>query len=246
MGASESKPSDTINWNNVKTNEFSSNIANIKNISQEANQLIENLNIPQFDDTLSSEINLDNIFENHKISNSKNKKFSIDNSDITSSPFITSEMYNYIVNKYNNNKNTNKNTNKINNKIQMMGGGDDLSSTPSTSSNSISDSDLISSDSESDSSNKKKKLKSKKNKKNEHKKNEHKNEHKNKISKNQKKSNKKSNKKASIQSTDSLNLSYISSSAHTGGGYTENSSINNENNLQSSSVNTNDINMISE
>ena len=39
MGASESKPSDTINWNNVKTNEFSSNIANIKNISHNKKKL---------------------------------------------------------------------------------------------------------------------------------------------------------------------------------------------------------------
>ena len=149
MGASESKLTDTINWNNLDTNEFSSNISNIKNISQEANQLLENLNIS--DDNITSDINLKNIFENEPITHKSNNSNYLNN-DLTSSPFITSEMYNYITNKYNNKIQTKD----INN---MLGGGsDDISDTTSTSS--VSNSSEYSSISSSE-----KKKKNKKNKK---------------------------------------------------------------------------------
>ena len=107
MGSFESKVSDTINWNNINTNELSSTIPDMKNISLEAKELINKLNLPEISDN-NSDINFNNIFQNNtNIDN--NNKTKINNDDITSSPFITSEMYNNIIKKYNN--------------IDMTGGG---------------------------------------------------------------------------------------------------------------------------
>ena len=70
MGISQSKNSDTINWNNVKTNDFSSTLPNMMGISSEAKELINKLNLPELSENISSDI--DNIFE------SKNKNIGFD------------------------------------------------------------------------------------------------------------------------------------------------------------------------
>ena len=67
MGGNQSKLTDTINWNNVNTNEFSSNIPNINNISHQATELINNLNFDSNNDNISSDINLESILPHHQI-----------------------------------------------------------------------------------------------------------------------------------------------------------------------------------
>ena len=246
MGGNQSKLTDTINWNNVNTNEFSSNIPNMNNISHQATELINNLKFDNSNDNISSDVNLQSIINTNKRSNKKlisNKINKLSDSNMSSSPFISSEMYNHIINKYN--ANNKLNTNKNNLQTNMVGGGnnDDIN-TSTSSSISISNSSSVSSSSVSSSLKKSKKDKKKLNNK-EHNKESHNNKernnkepHKNIIVQKNKK-----NKKNNI-STESLNLSYISSSAHTGGGSVNSSSIKNENDYnQSSSVNTNDINM---
>jgi hypothetical protein len=241
MGASESKLTDTIKWNNVNTNDFSSNIPNINNISHQAKELIDNLNVEINSDTISSDINLKSIFNTKKKPLSKTKVNTKSDSNMSSSPFITTEMYKHILNKYNN-KNIVQNT--------MTGGGGDDDNTSTSSSLSSSASDDLSSSSVS--SNTKKLNKDKKkiidNKKNNKKDIDNKKDIYNK--KNNKKDYKKDNKHTNIKnkihknkknSTESLNLSYISSSAHTGGG-----SVSNNSSIKSTSIkNENDYNQSS-
>lgn len=243
MGQNNSRQSETINWNQIKTNEMSSTIPNMDGISVEARELISRLNLPEISES-NTEFDISNVFSNEVINNNNIKK-QVTEFDATS-PFISSEMYNYLVNKYNNGTNNNNN---INNNINMLGGGkiDEDSETSATSS-SLSSSDLESSPSETDEKPVKKEKK-------------HKKEHKEKITESvqmetenhegwgKKKNNKSKNniknksKKTSYTGTEDY-LSYVSSSAHTGGSLTE--SVANENNYTISTVNTSDINMISE
>jgi hypothetical protein len=100
MGASNSLPqSETINWKNIKTDQVSSTIPNLNGISVEANKLVEKLNLPEISDS-SSELN-DIFLTKINKSNSVNNNLSENNFSSTS-PFISSEMYNYVMDKYKN------------------------------------------------------------------------------------------------------------------------------------------------
>jgi len=247
MGLSNSKQSknnsETINWDNIKTQDMSSDVFNFKgghNISNDVKMLISKLDLNN-----DSEFNFNNIFTNnnthteHKINNDN-----IDSEMNGGSPFITSDMYNYLITKHNNKNN-------------MTGGADmekssDTSSTSSTDSDSKNDSE---SDSESESETEKK-PKSKKNKKPS--KSSDTNAEtdaemiiqsvpKSKGGKNNRKNTKKNNKKNNKTSENSYKgtdyLSYISSSEHNNNNSV---SIRNENNYSISSINTSNINMISD
>ena len=213
MGALNSKSeSETINWNNIKTENVSSTMHNFNGLSNEAKQLIASLNIPAITESETSEFTVNHILD--KINSGLNKddknKFNKLLENVSSqtateelsstSPFISSEMYEYLVN--------NKSSEQEN-KIQQGGakkvkksekpikkskkGGalkDDDSETSSTSSDSDLENILDSTEEE---------IKAEKAKKE-----QHKNKHK-KIAKNESESDKMSGGE----------LSYISSSAHT-------------------------------
>jgi hypothetical protein len=275
MGQNNSRQSETINWNQLKTNEMSSTIPNIDGISIEAKELISKLNLPEISDS-NSEFNINNVFKTIDSQNINNVKQPATEFDATS-PFISSEMYNYLVNKYNTNSvdvnmtggvNVN-NTNGFN--INMTGGGklEEDSETSATSS-SLDSSELKSSPSETDDESVKKNKKNKKHITKDSSKDKKSSEsvqiesdnyegwnNKNFKSKTTSKATKKSSSKATkakkSKTTKSKNfkytgtedyLSYVSSSAHTGGSMTE--SVANENTYTISTVNTSDINMISE
>jgi hypothetical protein len=211
MGASKSLPqTETINWKNLKTEQIS-DIPNLYGISAEANKLVEKINVPQLSESSSSDLDhlfLTKINNNNSVTNEKvSENFS------STSPFISSEMYKYVMNKYQ--------------QQNMVGGAandlNDESETTSTSSSS--DSSKSSSSSSSPVEQKPAKGKGRKGKAKA-------------VVKGKKP---KSNKK----NTEAF-LDYISSSAHTGGSITDNSSVANENNITVSSVRTSQINLISE
>ena len=217
MGASKSLPqTETINWRNLKTDQLS-DIPNLYGISAEANKLVQKINVPELSE--SSNTDLDNVFLS-KINNTNTISANNQPSEHFSntSPFISSEMYKYVMNKYQ--------------EKNMVGGAtnealDSASETSSTSSSSISSS--------SKSSNNKKS----------HIKNKNKN---NKQEPLKGKLNKKTvpKKRASLKKKSEAYLDYISSSAHTGGSITDNSSVVNDNNITVSSVRTSQINLITE
>jgi hypothetical protein len=252
MGAAESKGSETINWKNIKTNDMSSSVSNVHGISKDAKTLIMQLNLPEV--SLDSSSNNDLLeFKNKNVNKLNNYNKNNIESEVfhsPSSPFISSEMYDYIVNKY---KNPKALTNMVGggkkkfiNKVNSNLSPDDTSDTTSDSSDEKkvtkskvvvnTESDLDSnSESGSESAStpvpEKPKL-----------------THKSILSKKSVKKNKKPKK---VSGNSDIDLSYNSSSAHTGGAYgdnsTQNDSISNENNVMySSSINTSDINMISE
>ena len=232
---SKANNTDTINWQGVHTNDMSSTLPNMDRISHDAKQLVSRLSlIPDVSDN-NSEFNTNNIFS--QLQGGTTSKNNIDDA----SPFISSEMYNYLVNKYQGNN--------------MVGGGEgDSSSTSSTSSS------TLSSANESSSSSTKKsppKVVSVKKSPVEESpavestavespaeeslgKKKHGKGSKKKSSK--KKGSKNSKKQSYKGKSEDAYLSYVSSSAHTNGSV----SLYNENNYSISSVNTSDINMISE
>jgi hypothetical protein len=224
MGASNSKENEeTINWNNVKTDNFSptKNMVNYNNA--DASKLVLNLNYPDLNISESSEFNIKYLLSNNSNfikNNENNLNISENNENNSTSPFISSEMYNYIVNKY-----QNQNTN------QMTGGAkNNYSDDSSTSSTSSSDLSSSSSSSSSETVEERRKRKEKKNKK--HKKEE--------IKGGRKTKKLSPPKKNKLTETD---LDYISSSAHT----VSEKSISDENSVSiSSSVRTSQINLISE
>lgn len=263
MGLSNSKQNfdenktenQTINWNNLNTDDMSPNMHDFNGFSFESNELVkklENNNYNESDDSLhkkieflqssdeSSDFNnlldqiggstFNNITENNEVIENKldqvggNNEVS-ENSFSSSSPFISSEMYNYIINKYQNQSN-------------MVGGAskkskDEDSDTSSTSSASSSESksEVVKEKPKSKSKSKPKVYDTEKVL----------NGNKKVLSGNK---NVKQNNKNIKQSKDTL--SYVSSSAHTGGSVSD-SSISNENKISiSSSVRTSQINLISE
>jgi len=110
MGASNSLPqTETINWKNINTDQVSSTIPNLNKISVEANKLIEKLNIPHLSDS-TSDFNNNNIFATKKVNNNLSE-----NNFSSTSPFISSEMYNYVLDKYKN-KNMIGGASKVNTK----------------------------------------------------------------------------------------------------------------------------------
>jgi len=210
MGASNSLPqSETINWKNIKTEQVSSTIPNLNGISVEANKLVEKLNLPEISDS-SSELN-DIFLTKINKSNSVNNNLSENNFSSTS-PFISSEMYNYVMDKY-------KNQNMVGGAHEKNSLEDDSETTSTSSSNSkLSDSDKSTPVKKESKTNKQAKGKT---------------------------NSKVDKRKISKKGTEDF-MDYMSSSAHTGGSITDNSSIENENNLSISSVRTSQLNLISE
>lgn len=225
-------------WKNIKTDKMSVTGATLAGLSSDAKKLIASLNIPAITESHTSEFTVNHIIDQvnsnlnksdqekfHKILNEMSPAYASDNMSNTS-PFITEEMYNNMIN---------SETSDLDNNITMKGGAfksrkDSTSSSSSTSS--LEDLDSSSSSSESDSHKKKK---------------HHKKEKKHHTSK-------------KVSSEESEHLSYVSSSAHTDGDLSESAnnnsnrnteshnSITNENTMVSTSisVNTSDINMVSE
>ena len=218
MGASNSLPqSETINWKNIKTDQVSSTIPNLNGISVEANKLVEKLNLPEISDS-SSELN-DIFLTKINKSNSVNNNLSENNFSSTS-PFISSEMYNYVMDKY-------KNQNMVGGAHEKNSLEDDSETTSTSSSNSkLSDSDKSTPVKKESKTNKQAKGNSNKQAKG-------------------KTNSKVDKRKISKKGTEDF-MDYMSSSAHTGGSITDNSSIENENNLSISSVRTSQLNLVSE
>lgn len=226
MGSSNSKENkeDTINWNNLQTENISSTRPNIKGMNRDVQRLVLNLNHSEISE--NSEFNTKYLMSNNtNLTENNNLNISeIDNN--STSPFISSEMYKYIVNKYQNQESV-SNKAPINN--QMTGGAknnySDDSSTSSTSSSELSSS----SSSSSETAQEKKERKAKKEKKP--------------IKGGRKTKKAPQNKKKKNSKFTEDELSYISSSAHT----VSEKSVSDENSVSvSSSIRTSQINLISE
>ena len=199
MGGFQSKSkSDTINWNGLKTDNMSSTMPGLKNLSREANELIASLDIPGASETSVSEFSLDNILGkslnnvSYNASHNTSGTNNINEQLSETSPFISSEMYNYLV-KNNGDDPTDQNgggkKKKKGSRKHMKGGMiEDDSSTSSTSSDSDLN-DILDSDDNA-------KMGKKDDKKKKH--NKHKGE-----------------KDDSDSDFSGGNLSYLSSSAHT-------------------------------
>jgi hypothetical protein len=243
MGSSNSLPqTETINWKNIDTNQVSSTIPNLKGISFEANKLVERLNLPNTVDT-SSELNDIFLTKNNKSKSTHHNVNQINNNLSESnfsntSPFISSEMYNYVMSKYNNQN--------------MVGGAVDKNSliedsaTTSTSSSHSSNNSSSSSEKKDKNDKKDKKDKNDKNDKNDKKDMKHdkndkndkndkkdmkhdKNDKNDKKDMNHEKARGKVTNKIMVKSKINKNkkstedfMDYMSSSAHTGGSVTEN------------------------
>lgn len=261
MGNANSSNSETINWNNVKTENMSSSIPNFTGLSKEAQQLISSLNIPDIVDSEISEFNLNGMLDviNSGLKADDKQKFnhlleqvSAQSDELSNtSPFISSEMYNYMVNSKTSESPKQKggaSKKSKSKKSRRQGGGDldDDSDTSSTSSDSELE-DLLETTEEEI-------LKKKA----------------------QKKDKKKDKKEDSEEELSGGNLSYLSSSAHTDGDFSdskdkestdkddsssssisdsdsspssdsESSTVENENDgVKGLSVNTDDINMVSD
>jgi len=231
-GNSKQEPDDTINWNNLRTENISSTRSNLNGINNDAVKLVLNLNYPEISE--SSEFNTKYLISKNSNFIKNNNLNITENDNNSTSAFISSEMYKYIVDKYQN-QNQNQNQSQALNK-QMIGGAknnySDDSSTSSTSSSKLSSSDSSSESSETEQQ--KKEKKDKKNKKP--------------IKGGRKTKKSVQNKKKKNSKFTEDELSYISSSAHTisANSISENS-ISNENSVSiSSSVRTSQINLISE
>jgi hypothetical protein len=102
MGIAASRNnSETINWNNIKTENMSSSILPITNeLSNEAHELISNLNIPSLSEINTSEYSLNNkftdhlIFSNNKISNKNIDKYLNSTTSEFDNVFINSDYKN--------------------------------------------------------------------------------------------------------------------------------------------------------
>lgn len=239
MGANSSKiDTDTIHWANVETNNMSSVLPKYNNLSKDASQLVASLNLPQNVtespytsepmNTLMNKIIINNKQPIYPSINTLIKQNNIlPPTDYTSetSPFISSEMYNYLINtKQLNDLSNTTSDNRFNNLYQKGGRAkknpqyksyneDDSSSTTSTSSSSSSlskndDLNLL----DEPIHRKEHEIKHKK----DHKKDQKK-EHKNEYKKNHKQTNQqKKHKEISDVSTPLSmdDLSYLSSSSH--------------------------------
>ena len=256
MGVSQSKTpkpenSDTINWNKIKTENISSSFPNFNGLSNEAQHLIASLNIPEITESPASEFTVNHILD--KISTNLNQddqmKFNqlldqvssqtAQENDLSeTSPFISSEMYNYLVKNESQKGGGKHNVRKLNTK---KGGSklDDDSDTSSTSSNS-SDEDLV--DSTEEEVIKKKNMKKNKHKKkpnselsylssSAHTEGDFSNSHTSKVSSSESETTPKSNESSSVTESSE-----------------KNSTVTDNNGMQSTSisVNTEDINMVSD
>ena len=243
MGNVINKDNDTINWNNVKTENISE--SNGKLFLSDDSKLLASklvLNIPDVNLSESDHLDIEKIFNKYQVVPSIQKNGS-ELSD--TSPFISSEMYKYLMNK-----------NQLNGEIKQSGGGiEEDSSTSSTSS----------SEGMSAKAKPNNKKENKKQKKESHKKqNESSESYEVPEEHDEEEHNENSDLESSGGASD--NLSYISSSAHEGeasenssnsqASENSNESTSESNSTQSvsngnnqsppSSINTSDINMISE
>ena len=212
MGIGSSRDnSETINWNNIKTENISSTMPNFNGLSNDAKKLIASLNIPSITESETSEMNLNHILDkiNSGLSSDDQDKFnqlleqvsSTASEDLSNtSPFISSEMYEYLVNsktseseKANQTGGAKKTKKPKQTKKTRKGGalGDNSSDTSSTSSDSSLE-DLIESTEEEILDARNKKNKDKKNKKDD-----------------------------SDSELSGGELSYLSSSAHTDGAFSD-------------------------
>jgi hypothetical protein len=244
MGSSGSRQADKphtntdARWNDIKTEQFSSTIPHIKNLSEDAKQLIASLNIPSATET-QSDFNVNQVLDriNNGLNNDDRQIFqkimnemSSEDGTSATSPFISSEMYNNLVNsKTSSDEPTRQTGGKI--KRNLKGGMDD-SDTSSTDSDLDDLLDSSDSDLDSDDSPKKK-----------HNKPQH-----NKPQHNKQQNRPQSSEQSSDQSSESQlsggsDLSYLSSSAHSDN---NNSSLSDDSGRSSISVNTSDINMVSD
>jgi hypothetical protein len=270
MGGSNSKQDTEAIWNNIKTENMSATMPNVKGLSKDAKKLISSLNLPPLSET-QSEMNIDNILEsiNSKLSKEDQIKFNniIESispgiSEVLSdtSPFMSMEMYNNMVNTKTSEEPVNmvgggyhsrsikKDDTEANTLTHKYGGKKDSSSTSSITSTSSLE-DLDSSDSDSDLT-------------------ESLPKHKNKPShakaaraSHKKSKGKKSKSHRAIEISEASvlsggdDLSYVSSSAHTDGDFSDSESVveeqshhsvSNENSMvtTSVSVNTEDINYV--
>jgi len=204
MGQKISKSNtDSLNWDKINTESMSSAVPNLANINRDAETLISKLNIDNKINLEETESENENMFTWIKNTEEKKPEVEVNDENFSdTSPFISSDMYKYLIE--NNSSVTSEQ------KINQEGGAGD-SSTSSTSSSP-----------------------------------------KKKVSK--KSNSKKAKKVISEKFTESSSvmsggdLSYISSSAHTENKSSEleETSISVQNNtMLSSSVNTSDINYIS-
>ena len=295
MGSSSSKNTETINWNNIKTENMSSAIPNFNGLSTDAKKLIASLNIPAITESPTSEFTISHILDKitNNLDSEDQKKFTQILDQVSSqtqdeelsatSPFISSEMYNYLVKNSEEQKGgaskkskskskpKSKPESKSKSKSKSKRGGsklDDDSETSSTSSDSEMEELLDSTEEDIMKEKSKKKHESNKHESNKHESNKHAKEQSNK------------HKDESDSELSGGELSYLSSSAHTEGDYSDShinrnsssesattnsvestsqtessvkkhngrSSVTDENNMHSTSisVNTEDINMVSD
>jgi hypothetical protein len=231
MGNVINKESDSINWNNVKTNQFSERNGNIF-LSDDSKLLASKLvlNIPDLESSESNAFSdVEKIFNKYQVVSTPQQNGS-ELSD--TSPFISSEMYKYLMNK------TQVDEVKVGGGLKQKGGAvEEDSSTSSTSSSE-----------EIGSKNKQHEKKNKKNNKKQHSKEKEDSE--------KEDSEKEDSEEESMTGGASDNLSYVSSSAHESSAGNSNESTSQQNTTESvsnannqippSSINTSDINMISE
>ena len=252
MGGKQSKNTETI-WNNIKTENMSASLPGLKNLSKDAQTLIASLNIPEITESQTSEFTVNHIL--NTLNNSLNMEdkaklghvlheINTDTELVASntSPFISSQMYENLVNS--------KTSSEVN--IQAGGAFHSNKITDKSTSSTSSDSDLDSLDSSSsefmkDSSSEKKNKKHHKKHDKKHDK-KHETKHETKHSSRRVHSSSAKSEELENSSEESSQLSYVSSSAHTDGEFSSEKSVANENTMQSTSisVNTSDINMISD
>jgi len=110
MGQSQSKNnSETIDWKKIKTENISSTMPNFNGLSNDAKNLIASLNIPEITESQTSEFTVNHILDtiSNNLNNDDQRKFNqllehvssqTGEDDLSAtSPFISSEMYNYLI-----------------------------------------------------------------------------------------------------------------------------------------------------
>jgi hypothetical protein len=288
-GPSKQEQSETINWDNIDTDKFSSSMSNFNGLSKDAKTLIASLNIPIITESEISDVNLNNILNkiNNKLDKNDQYKFnkllenvSYDSENLSdTSPFISSDMYNYLVNSNmsesdkvkqtggskkskskskSKSKTKSKTNSKTKSKTKSKKGGAELvdNSSDTTSTSSASSLSYILDSSEDEQNNKDKIKHHKKDEKIHSKFENKKNEDDDSDDDNNDKSDDDDKETVSNSELSGGELSYISSSAHTGGEFSDSSkssssssaqeTVTNENTNISMSVKTDDINMVSD
>jgi hypothetical protein len=143
MGNTITKDNNTLNWNNLKTDNFSDSLNN-KYLSNDSKLLLSKLDINLSNIPNNETDSIDDIFSKYQsqsqsqlISNEFNTTTSLDNKNSLelseTSPFISSEMYNYLVKKNELSGNNNQKGGALNDDV--------LNDDSSTSETSESDSD---------------------------------------------------------------------------------------------------------